>query len=81
LILDEPTTGIDRSGQKQFVESIRQIKSELALTVVLVTHDLRAVADLSDRVACLNVTLHYHDAPQSLPAELAAEWFGTTVFK
>jgi zinc transport system ATP-binding protein len=81
LILDEPTTGIDRSGQKQFVESIRQIKSELGLTVVLVTHDLRAVADLSDRVACLNVTLHYHDAPQSLPAELAAEWFGTTVFK
>ena len=80
LILDEPTTGIDRIGQQQFVQSIRTIKSELQLTVILVSHDLRIVAELSDRIACLNVTLHYHDVPQNLPAELAAEWFGSTVF-
>ena len=76
LVLDEPTTGIDRVGQDQFVAFLRGLKAELGLTVVFVSHDLRTVAGLSDRVACLNVTLHYHDAPDRLPAELAAEFFG-----
>jgi zinc transport system ATP-binding protein len=78
LLLDEPTTGIDRSGQEKFIEFLRALKTELALTVVLVSHDLRTVVELSDRVACLNVTLHYHDHTQRLPTELITEWLGHT---
>src|SRR3954470_12072395 len=48
LLLDEPTTGIDRSGQQQFIESIQQLKQRLALTVIFVSHDLRAVSAVSD---------------------------------
>src|SRR5205823_7630675 len=69
LLLDEPTTGIDRSGQQKFIESIQELKSEMGLTVVFVTHDLRAVSAISDRIACLNLTLHYHDVPEHLPAD------------
>jgi ABC-type Mn2+/Zn2+ transport system ATPase subunit len=44
---------------------------------VLVSHDLRSVAAACDRLACLNVTLHYHDVPENMPRELAREMFGT----
>jgi zinc transport system ATP-binding protein len=75
LVLDEPTTGIDRSGQQRFIESILDLKQDLGLTVVLVSHDLRAVASVADRIACLNLTLHYHDVPEHLPADLVFRMF------
>ena len=75
LLLDEPTTGIDRSGQQRFIEFLSNLKQELGLTVVIVSHDLRAVTAMSDRIVCLNVTLHYHDVPQHLPADLVYQLF------
>jgi zinc transport system ATP-binding protein len=75
LLLDEPTTGIDRAGQQRFIESIEQLKQRLGLTVVFVSHDLRAVSAVSDRIACLNLTLHYHDVPEHLPSDLAYRMF------
>lgn len=75
LLLDEPTTGIDRGGQHRFIDFIQSLKSELGLTVVFVSHDLRAVSSISDRIACLNRTLHYHDVPDHLPADLVYRMF------
>jgi len=75
LLLDEPTTGIDRSGQQMFIEQIVKLKEELGLTLVFCSHDLRAVSSISDRIACLNVTLHYHDVPHRMPERLAYEMF------
>jgi len=75
LLLDEPTTGVDRSGQQKFIELVGQLKRELELTIVFVSHDLRTVSAVCDRIACLNLTLHYHDVPHNLPAELAHQLF------
>ncbi len=75
LLLDEPTTGIDRSGQQRFIESIQELKTRLGLTVIFVSHDLRAVSAVSDRIACLNLTLHYHDVPEHLPSDLVYRMF------
>jgi zinc transport system ATP-binding protein len=75
LLLDEPTTGIDRGGQQRFIEFIAELKAELGLTIVFVSHDLRAVSSISDRIACLNETLHYHDVPDHLPADLVYRMF------
>jgi len=75
LLLDEPTTGIDRSGQQRFIEFLQGLKKDLNLTVIVVSHDLRAVSAISDRIACLNVTLHYHDVPQRLPGDLVYRMF------
>ena len=75
LLLDEPTTGIDRSGQQRFIEFIQSLKRDMGLTIVFVSHDLRAVSAISDRIACLNLTLHYHDVPDHLPADLVYELF------
>jgi zinc transport system ATP-binding protein len=76
LLLDEPTTGIDRAGQDQFMQFLSDLKQSLNLTVMLISHDIRTVAAVCDRLACLNVTLHYHDVPGNMPRELAREMFG-----
>ena len=75
LLLDEPTTGIDRGGQHRFIDFIQSLKVHLGLTMVFVSHDLRAVSSISDRIACLNRTLHYHDVPDHLPADLVYRMF------
>ena len=75
LLLDEPTTGIDRNGQQKFVEFINGLKKEMNLTVVFTSHDLRAVSSMSDRIACLNLTLHYHDTPEHLPPDMVYSMF------
>jgi ABC-type Mn2+/Zn2+ transport system ATPase subunit len=48
----------------------------MELTIVFVSHDLRAVTSISDRIACLNLTLHYHDVPDHMPADLVFSMFG-----
>lgn len=53
LFLDEPTAGLDPARSENFVSLIATLRQELALTVVMVTHDLDTVAALSDRVAVL----------------------------
>ena len=75
LLLDEPTTGVDRLNQQRFIEFLQTLKKELGLTVIMVSHDLRAVSAISDRIACLNLTLHYHDVPERLPADLLYRMF------
>ncbi|MCE9591689.1 MAG: metal ABC transporter ATP-binding protein [Planctomycetes bacterium] len=75
LVLDEPTVGIDEAGQSRFAQLIRELHESLKLTVVIVSHDLQAIAAGCERVACLNQTIHYHDAPGGLTRELLAEVF------
>lgn len=75
LLLDEPTTGIDRGSQQRLVELLGALRKELSLTIVLVSHDLRTVMSICDRVAALSTTLHYHDIPTSFPADLARGMF------
>lgn len=53
LFLDEPTAGLDPDRSESFVELIRDLRRELELTVVMVTHDLETLAALADRVAVL----------------------------
>jgi phospholipid/cholesterol/gamma-HCH transport system ATP-binding protein len=53
LLLDEPTAGLDPDRSESFVRLIRQLRAELGLTVVLVTHDLDTLAALATCVAVL----------------------------
>ena len=79
LLLDEPTVGIDISGQRQFAAMLSRLRDELDLTIVTVSHDVRTVGLSSDRVACLRRTLHYHDTPGGLSPEVLAELFSHDV--
>lgn len=75
LALDEPTVGIDAAGQRRFADLLATVHRELGLTILVVSHDVRAVAAGCDRVACLARTLHFHDAPRGLTPQVLAEVF------
>lgn len=79
LVLDEPTVGVDVEGQRRFAEMLDALRAELDLTIVVVSHDLAAVAATSDRVGCLRRTLHYHSAPDGLTPAVLAEVFSHDV--
>ncbi len=76
LLLDEPTVGVDAEGQKRFAELLDTLRDRAPnLAVVIVSHDIRAVAAGCDRVACLARTLHFHDAPCGLTPQVLADVF------
>lgn len=53
LFLDEPTAGLDPILAEEFDSLLLELRKELRLSVLLITHDLNSLASLSDRVAVL----------------------------
>lgn len=53
LLLDEPTAGLDPESSDGFVTLLRSLHRDLALTVIMVTHDLDTLFELSTRIAVL----------------------------
>jgi oligopeptide/dipeptide ABC transporter ATP-binding protein len=50
LIADEPTTALDVTIQAQIVDLVKQLRDQLGMSLIWITHDLGIVAGLADRV-------------------------------
>ena len=57
LILDEPVSGIDRNGIKDFYEILARLKKDYDMSIILVSHDLDLVQKFADRVILLDKTI------------------------
>jgi phospholipid/cholesterol/gamma-HCH transport system ATP-binding protein len=53
LLLDEPTAGLDPESSDSFVALLRALHRDMGLTVIMVTHDLDTLFELSTRIAVL----------------------------
>jgi peptide/nickel transport system ATP-binding protein/oligopeptide transport system ATP-binding protein len=53
LIADEPTTALDVTIQAQILELLAKLGDELAMSVMVITHDLGVIAEVADRVVVM----------------------------
>ena len=54
LILDEPTAGLDPASKHDMLEVIKRLRQERNLIVVFVSHNMKDIAELSDRIIVMN---------------------------
>ena len=53
LIADEPSTALDTTIQAQILDLMRQLRAELGMAIVLITHDLGVVAEMVEQVVVM----------------------------
>jgi branched-chain amino acid transport system ATP-binding protein len=54
LLLDEPSAGMNLEEKEDLIFSIRDIRDDFGITILLVEHDMNLVMGISDRVLALN---------------------------
>ena len=69
LILDEPSHGVDFSGQIDIYDYIRSYREDTEASIVLVSHDLHLVMAATDRVVCMNGHICCSGTPQSVATD------------
>lgn len=53
IIADEPTSALDATVQKQILALLRELVDETGVSIILVTHDMGVVSDITDRVVVM----------------------------
>ncbi|MSU78687.1 MAG: metal ABC transporter ATP-binding protein [Gemmataceae bacterium] len=77
LLLDEPASGIDVSGQEQFYDLISRLNREKGTTILLVSHDLSMVGKHVHRVICVkDGQVHCQAAPNEITPNMLQQVFG-----
>ncbi len=66
LVLDEPTAGVDVTGEVQMYDLLSQIREETGCAILMVSHDLHLVMSKTDQVLCLNHHLCCSGKPASV---------------
>lgn len=53
IIMDEPTTGLDVLVQERILRKLREIRGAVKSSILLITHDISVIAEMSDRIAIM----------------------------
>ncbi len=60
LVLDEPLHGLDVESQDELHNLILKLKADFNVSILFISHDLRAVVSYADQILCLNKRLRCH---------------------
>ncbi|MBT2398128.1 ABC transporter ATP-binding protein [Streptomyces sp. ISL-100] len=63
IIADEPTTALDVTVQAQVMDLLAELRRELNMGLILITHDLGVVADVADKIAVMYAGRIVEEAP------------------
>ena len=66
LVLDEPTSGVDVSGQSELYRLLKRLSEARGFAMVMVSHDLYVVMAAAERVICLNHHICCEGTPQHI---------------
>jgi zinc transport system ATP-binding protein len=80
IFLDEPVSGIDIGGEKNFYELIKSVQEKHDVTVVMVSHEVNIVSQIATQVICINKEMLCSGSPDTtLLPELIEELYGKEV--
>jgi zinc transport system ATP-binding protein len=80
LLLDEPTAGVDESGQERLNELVRRLQQDQGLTVLFISHELTVVYRYATNVLCLSRGQGCLGPPRTvLTPDLLHEMYGSPV--
>jgi zinc transport system ATP-binding protein len=68
LALDEPTTGVDAAAQESFAELLAELRGELGVTILYVSHEFGAVEHVVSRLVLVRGRIVFDGDPSALPA-------------
>ncbi len=68
LALDEPTTGVDAESQEALAALLAELRSELAVTILFVSHEFGAVEQVVSRLVLVRGRIIFDGEPHDLPA-------------
>lgn len=66
LILDEPVSGIDKNGTRDFYELVNNLKTKYDMSILLVSHDLELVKQYADKVILLDKQVVKEGTPEDV---------------
>ena len=66
IVLDEPTAGVDVTGEIKMYDLIGEFRTQLNCAILMVSHDLHLVMSKTDQVLCLNQHLCCSGLPESV---------------
>nr|WP_246580976.1 dipeptide/oligopeptide/nickel ABC transporter permease/ATP-binding protein [Deinococcus aestuarii] len=63
VVMDEPTTALDVVVQRQILQEIDEVRRELGIAIIFITHDLSLLVEMSDRIAIMYAGEIVEEAP------------------
>lgn len=54
LLADEPTSSLDEASKKQVIDELNKMRNEFQTSVLLVTHDIKMIAGIADKIAVMD---------------------------